>query len=445
MKTMARFTVLLCLLGLFISQPVQARFNQSKAGIDPESPEAVAKRLEWWQQARFGMFIHWGLYAHDGCHWKGQYGRSEHMMMKLQIPIVEYEKIADAFNPVKFDADQWVSIARDAGMKYMVITAKHHDGFAMYDSPCNSFNIIEHGPWKRDPLKELSEACQKQEIEFGVYYSLGRDWHDPNCNSSRGGWRSNTWDYPDEDAKIFADYFEKKVKPQITELLTQYDPAIIWFDTYEMITAEQSEELRKLIHDINPACIINSRIGHDLGDYSVKEQKVPETGEIKPWESCMTLNQTWGYNKIDHEWKTNDVLIRHLIDIVSKGGNFLLNVGPTGQGIIPEPSVVVLKEVGDWLKVNGQSIYGATAARIDPPQWGRYTSKPGLLYVHVFDWPEEGRLLIGKSPKVAKATLLADPDTELVFSQTDQGIRISLPAQAPDPIASVIRLELTSD
>lgn len=439
---MRKFAGLLCLLGLLLPQLAGCRIKTEQLIADPESPEAIAQRLEWWQQARFGMFIHWGLYAYDGCHWNGQYGRSEHMMMKLQIPIVEYEKIADAFNPVQFDAEQWVGIAKDAGMKYLVITSKHHDGFAMFDSPSNRFNIMEHGPWKRDPLKELSEACQKQGIKFGVYYSLGRDWHDPNCNSSRGGWRSNTWDYPDEEAKVFADYFNGKVKPQITELLTQYDPAIIWFDTYEMITAEQSKELRTLIHDINPACIINSRIGHDLGDYAVQEQKIPKSGEIKPWESCMTINQTWGYNKIDHEWKTKDILIRHLIDIVSKDGNFLLNVGPTGEGIIPAPSVLVLKEMGDWLKVNGESIYGATAGTMDPPEWGRYTSKPGLLYAHVFDWPRDGRLWIDKSPKVIKATLVADPHAELAVSQTDQGVSISLPAQAPDPIASVIRLEL---
>lgn len=444
MKTITKLAALLCLLGVLLPQLTPAQSNQSTTSIDPESPEAIAKRLEWWKDARFGMFIHWGLYAHDGCHWKGQYGRSEHMMMKLQIPIVEYEKIADAFNPVLFDAGQWVSIAKDAGMKYMIITAKHHDGFAMYDSPVSEFDIVEHTPWKRDPINELAQACEKEGIKFGVYYSLGRDWHDPNC-PTKGASRSNTWDYPDEEAKDYSVYFEKKVIPQVTELVTQYRPAVVWFDTYGLTSLEQSQELLKLIHDIDPACIVNSRVGNRLGDYSVSEQKIPSTGEVKPWESCMTMNRTWGYNKIDHEWKTEDVLIHNLIDIVSKGGNFLLNVGPTGEGIIPEPSVLILKEMGDWLKVNGESVYGATASTMDEPVWGRYTSKPGVLYAHVFDWPEDGRLLIDKSQKVAKAILLADPDTELEFSQTGQGVSISLPVRAPDPVASVIRLEPASN
>ncbi|MEQ9304608.1 MAG: alpha-L-fucosidase, partial [Marinoscillum sp.] len=234
--------------------------------IKYESPEQISKRLEWWAEARFGMFIHWGLYAHDGCHWNGQYGRSEHMMMKLQIPIKEYERIADDFNPIKFDAEEWVKIAKSAGMKYMVITAKHHDGYAMFDSPSSDYDIVDHSKWKQDPVKQLAEACKKHGLKFGVYYSLGRDWHDPNCNSSRGGWRSNTWDYPDEEAKILEKYIEGKVKPQLTELLNQYDPAIIWFDTPELVTREQSLEILKLIHDINPDCIVNQRIGNRLGD-----------------------------------------------------------------------------------------------------------------------------------------------------------------------------------
>ena len=308
------------------------------------------------------MFIHWGLYAQDGCFWKGQDGTSEHMMRHLKIPIVEYEKIAADFNPVKFSADEWVSVAKAAGMKYLIITSKHHDGFAMYDSKSDRYNIVARTPFKRDPIKELAEACRKQGLRFGVYYSLGHDWHDPDV-PTRDGYRSNTWDFPDESKKDFTKYFERKVKPQVRELLTQFGPlAVLWFDTPEKISKAQSQELVDLVHQLQPGCIINARVGNRLGDYAVQEQKIPDTGNPKPWETCMTLNGHWGYHKMDQNWKSTETLVRHLVEVASKGGNFLLNVGPTGEGIIPGPSVEHLKEVGAWMKVNGESIYGTTAS-----------------------------------------------------------------------------------
>lgn len=413
--------------------------------VDYESPEVIAKRLAWWQDARFGMFIHWGLYAQDGCHWNGQYGRSEHMMLRLQIPIVEYEKIADEFNPVEFNADEWVKIAKEAGMKYMVITAKHHDGFAMFNSPVNSFNIVEHTPWKRDPIKELAEACEKQGLKFGVYYSLGRDWHDPNCNS-KGGNRSNTWDYPDEEGKVLEKYIEGKVKPQLTELLTQYNPAIIWFDTPELVTKEQSLEILKLIHDINPDCIVNQRIGNRLGDYAVREQKIPEGGEPKPWESCITMNHTWGYNKLDKEYKNVETLIYSLVDIASKGGNFLLNVGPTGEGLIPELSVSRLKQVGDWLNVNGEAIYGTSACPFGTFDWGRCTKKEEkghkVLYFTLFDWPKDGVLTIDHELDIEKLLMLANPDYKVTFKKEGSNTVVYLPDVAQDPVATVLKVVL---
>ncbi len=412
--------------------------------VKSESPEVIAKRLEWWTDARFGMFIHWGLYAQDGCHWKGQYGRSEHMMLKLKIPIVEIEKVADAFNPVLFNADEWVKIAKDAGMKYMVIMAKHHDGFAMFNSPSNKFNIVAHTPWKRDPIKELSIACKKQGLKFGVYYSLGRDWHDPNCNSSNNGWRSNTWDYPNEEAKVLAKYIEGKVKPQLTELLKQYNPAIIWFDTPELVTKEQSQDILKLIHNFNPNCIVNQRIGNRLGDYAVQEQKIPKDGNPKPWESCMTMNHTWGYNKIDKEYKNVETLIHSLVDIVSKGGNFLLNVGPTGEGLIPELSVVRLKQMGDWLKVNGEAIYGTSASPIGDFSWGNCTkreeAKQTILYLSIFEWPKDGIFTVDEKFDIKEVLMLANPTYKIKYEQTDSKTIFYLPDVAQDPIATVLKL-----
>ena len=411
--------------------------------IDRGDKLTNANRLEWWTEARFGMFIHWGLYAQDGCFWNGQDGRSEHMMRNLQIPIAEYEKIADEFNPVGFDANEWAKVAKDAGMKYMVLTSKHHDGFAMFNSPSNDYNIVTGTSYKRDPVKELSLACEKQGLKFGVYYSLGRDWHDPDCNSV-DGWRSNVWDYPEEDKKDFSQYFERKVKPQITELITQYHPAIIWFDTPELITMDQSKELLALIHGLDSTCIVNQRVGNKLGDYAVREQKIPAGGEPQPWETCMTLNGSWGYHKTDDEWKSADSLVHSLVDISSKGGNFLLNVGPTGEGIIPTRSVERLEEVGSWLDVYGESIYGTTSSPFGKLSWGRCTKKVGrdevILYLSVFDWPKDGSLLLNESVKVKRACLLNAPNKELKTTLTNSGVSIAVPLRAPNAITSVVKL-----
>ncbi|HXE43499.1 MAG TPA: alpha-L-fucosidase, partial [Candidatus Baltobacteraceae bacterium] len=350
--------------------------DTGKKLIQTESPEATAKRLEWWSDARFGMFIHWGLYSQWGCHYPGADGEllngsSEHMMRHLRLPLALYSTIAKVFNPTNFSADEWVSIAKNAGMKYMVITSKHHDGFAMFDSKSSDYNIVKQTPWHRDPIKELADACAKQGLKFGVYYSLGRDWEDPDC-PTKDGYRSNTWDYPVETNKVFSRYFERKVKPQITELLTQYHPAILWFDTPEKISKAESEELVALIHKLQPDCIINSRVGNRLGDYGVQEQKIPGSGDTQPWETCMTLNGHWGYFLGDEKWKSPETVVHNLVDIISKGGNYLLNVGPTGQGIIPEGAVKDLDAVGAWMKLNSDSIYGTSASPLKAqPDWGR--------------------------------------------------------------------------
>jgi alpha-L-fucosidase len=284
----------------------------------------------------------------------------------------------------------------------------------MFDSPSNDYSIVKRTPWRRDPIKELAEACRKHGLKFGVYYSLGRDWHDPDVPTSvkaDGNRRSNTWDFPDEDKKDFTKYFERKVKPQVAELLTQYGPiAVLWFDTPERISKGQSEELVNLVHRLQSDCIVNARVGHRLGDYAVEEQRIPESGDPQPWETCMTLNRHWGYKKGDEQWKPTATLVRNLIDIASKGGNFLLNVGPTGEGAIPAPSVERLKEVGDWMGVNGEAIYGTMAGPFAGLDWGRCTRKVAgdatTLYLHVFDWPGNGQLLVpGLKNEVTSAFL----------------------------------------
>jgi alpha-L-fucosidase len=421
----------------------------------PQNPQSLGlsasdagrdARLAWWREARFGMFIHWGLYAQDGSFWKGQDGKSEHMMRHLQIHIADYEKIANDFNPVKFNAAEWVRIAKDAGMKYMIITSKHHDGFAMYDSKSDSYNIVARTPFKRDPIKELAEACRAQGLRFGVYYSLGRDWHDPDV-PTRDGYRSNTWDFPDESKKVFSRYFERKVKPQVTELLSNYGPiAVMWFDTPEKISKAESEELIALIHKLQPECIINARVGNRLGDYDVQEQKIPDQGDPKPWETCMTLNGHWGYHKMDTKWKPTETLVEHLADVVSKGGNFLLNVGPTGEGLIPAPSVERLEEVGRWLKVNGEGIYGTTAGPFKKLPWGCCTKKANaegtVLYLHVFQWPPDGKLLVpGLKSEVQSAVVLGTP-AKLATTAALEGVIVTLPKAVPNSVCPTVALRI---
>ena len=410
-----------------------------------ESPEAVAKRLEWWSEARFGMFMHWGLYSAVGCHWKGTNGRSAHMMYYLEIPLKEYATIAGQFNPVQFDADQWVQIAKNAGMKYLIITSKHHEGFAMYDSKVNDYNIMARTPWKRDPMKELSEACRRAGIKFGVYYSLGRDWEDPDA-VTRDNYKSNTWDYPEAEKKVFSKYFERKARPQVRELMEQYRPAVMWFDTPGNISRAESEELLRMIHEIDPNCIVNSRVGNRLGDYAVEEQRVPEDGNPDPWETCMTMNRHWAYYIGDEDWKSPRMLIHNLIDIASKGGNYLLNVGPTDQGVIQQAAIDRLESMGAWLKVNGEGIHGTSASPIGQPAWGRCTRRETsdgvTLYLHVFEWPQDGRLTVpAVKNDVVSASLLAN-GSALTTTSGGDGITIQLPATAPDSIASTVVLRL---
>ena len=414
----------------------------------PSAEQLKEKRLQWFRDARFGMMIHWGLYSVPAGEWKGKpiAGLGEWIMNRAKIPVKEYEQLAPQFDPEKFNAEEIIRIAKNAGMKYIVITSKHHDGFAMFHSSVSKYNIYDATPFKRDPMKELADAANKQGIKLCFYYSQTQDWHEPDAVG-------NDWDFPSDSKKDFQKYLDEKVKPQVTELLTNYGPiGLIWFDTPRNITKEQSQELVDLVHKIQPNTLVSGRVGHGLGDYdSAGDNQISMGGAKRIWETPVTMNDTWGFKKDDVNWKPVSVLVRQLVQVISQGGNYLLNVGPTSEGLIPQPSVERLAQVGDWLKKNNESVYGAGPSPFPYElPWGIITTKPGKMYLHVFNWPQKQLTLYGLKNKVRSAVLLAD-NGKLKFSQKQDTaldhseLTIQLPADAPDKNDSVIALNLDSD
>jgi alpha-L-fucosidase len=405
------------------------------------------RRMQWWRAARFGMFIHWGVYSVPAGVWNGQEVKrsgGEWIMNRGKIPVADYRKLPAQFNPVKFDATAWVKLARDAGMKYIVITAKHHDGFAMYHSRVDPFNIHDATPFKRDPLAELAAAAKKAGIKLGFYYSQAQDWN------HRGGAASGGYWDPQAQQGSMDEYIDKVAVPQVKELLGNYGPvAVLWWDTPKDMSPARAEKFLPVLK-LQPNIVMNDRLfaGKVFGDFQTPEQKIPPTGlPGKDWETCMTINRTWGFRASDQEWKSPETLIRNLVDIASKGGNYLLNVGPTAEGVIPGPSVERLQQMGAWMKVNGEAIYSTTASPFkDQLAWGRATQKAGSrnvrLFLHVFDWPKDGKLVVpGLRSKVTAASLLAG-GRKLTVKKDDAGAVITLPAAAPDPISSTIVVDL---
>ncbi|WP_409345634.1 alpha-L-fucosidase [Paenibacillus sp. MBLB4367] len=402
-------------------------------------------RLSWFKEAKFGMFIHWGLYA--------ALGSGEWVMYGRKIPVKEYESIAETFNPDRFDAEAWVGLAKRAGMKYIVITAKHHDGFAMYGSETSGYNIADMTPFKRDPMKELAEECQKQGLKLCFYYSHVIDWHHPHAIHDT---YNNTWDYELEE-KAFYKYWNRHAKPQITELLTQYGPiGLLWFDTAGGLSKKDSQGLASLVRSLQPDCLINSRISHwpNMGDYSSKgDNEIPMYGEDTGlWETPMTLNDSWGFSSRDQVWKKPQALIRKLIDIASKGGNLLLNVGPTPEGVIPEQSVRSLLDVGEWMERYGEAVYGTSASPFPYEfEWGAVTVKPGYIYLFIDNesWRKQELDLYGIRSKVMSVSRLGDPEgRQLDFGQSSlrdgelHKLSISLPHQDSNEPVTVLAVRI---
>jgi len=433
--------------------------------LDPAKEKARDERMKWFREAKYGLFIHWGLYAIPAGEWKGKRvpGIGEWIMYRAPIPVKEYELLAQQFNPFKFDAEEWVKLAEDAGMKYIVITSKHHDGFAMYHSKVSQYNVVDATPFKRDILKELADACAKRGMRFGFYYSQAQDWHEP-------GGVGNTNDFGADEIKdtsgAYDRYLREKAEPQVAELLKNYGPiCLIWFDTPRLMNASRGERFVNIVRDLQPACLIDGRLG-TAGDYaSTGDNVIPNLARNDDWETPATINHTWGYRRDDEDWKSPGEIIFKLVDITSKGGNYLLNIGPMADGVIPQASQDNLRTAGRWLKVYGEAVYGAGRSpfgeefgdvsaqkdRNGKPLFSvrndwRCTTKPGKLYFTLFTIPREGFDLPAFKNPIRNAYLLGDPAKQPIEIQTTNNIRIArVPRPGPHATAYTLCVEIEGD
>ena len=425
-----------------------------------KSQSQTNERAQWFVDARFGMFIHWGVYSGAEGYWKGEKLRndndySEWIYYRNRIEKEEYLTLLDRFDWDSIDPEEWVILAKKSGMKYVTLTAKHHDGFALWDSKVSDYDVANHTKPKRDIVKELAEACEKHGLKLGLYYSHWVDWE------HEYGWDHTKEIYP-ITANQYDQYWQEKVMPQMRELLTNYGSiGMIWFDMWihhsrTIVTKEQLLQLKGLIRELQPECLVNSRLGlsveedsdvdyRTLGDNQLGSKKLDY-----PWQSPGTVAHSWGYHATDTKWKSTTTLLKSLINNVSLNGNFMLNIGPRGNGEVPYEISQRLLEMGEWLDVNGESIYGAEAFDLDKDlhDWGQITYKPStdgkhLLYFHVFNWPYNHKLPItGITSKPVKSYVLRDKlQLPLNFDHNEVFTEINLPSEQPDPMISVVVLE----
>lgn len=429
------------------------------AGLSQTAAAAPASqssdRMDWWRDARFGMFIHWGVYSVPAGEWDGRVvpGVSEWIMQTAKIPVSRYEPLAKDFTAEHYDPQAWAKAAKDAGMRYVVITSKHHDGFCLWDSPRTDWDVTRT-PHGKDLLAPLAEAVRAEGLKFGLYHSI-MDWHHPDY-APRRDWHDTAEGEPDFDA------YRAYLTGQVEEIIERFDPAILWFDGEWESTWTQAhgQALENRIRELRPNIIINNRIGKarqgmaglndedalPLGDFGTPEQEIPSTGlPGVDWESCMTFNDSWGYKTSDANWKSPTTIVRNLIDCASKGGNYLLNVGPTADGRIPQESLDRLKEVGDWMDMNGEAIYGTQAGPFERLSWGKATRRGNTLFLFVFDWPEDGRLTVPLRTGISKATALADPEASIGVTQSGEGQRLDLSGVKQGPHATAIAIVLAGE
>lgn len=435
--------------------------QQALATWWPISMRNHDERIAWWRDSRFGCFIHWGVYSGAGGLWRGDtvHGYAEHLMRIKKIPLAVYTKeVAKEFDPVDFDADAWVAKIKQAGMRYLIITAKHHDGFAMYNSDVSAYNIVKVTPWHHDPMKDLAEACKKQGIKFGFYYSHAFDWQDPDAPG-------NDWDYnnPGGDKQLYGGkvwydlhpdlwqkteiYINQKAIPQIKELILKYHPDILWFDTPQKIPFSENLRILQEIRQIDTTVIINGRLARNgdmnFGDYKNTADRPKEFYPVEgDWEAIPTTNESYGYNQTDSYHKPASFFIRLLAKAASRGGNVLMNIGPMGNGRIDPKDTAILYAIGRWMNVNSESIYGTKATSLPLQAWGVSTQKGNTIYLQVFHWPTDGKLIVGGlKSNIDNAMLLSNKQKLRVKRLNDADIIISVPKKSPDTINTVIVLQ----
>jgi alpha-L-fucosidase len=461
---------------VFAQQP--ALINDPKARDDKAIEEAVNgwwtasmgshdQRIGWFREAQFGCFIHWGVYSTFGGEWNGKpfRGYAEHMMRIQKIPRAEYvEKVVSVFNPVKFDAERWVQLIKSAGMKYVIITAKHHDGFAMYPSSVTQYNIRDATPFKRDPMRELADACKRHGIKFGFYYSHAIDWEHPKAPG-------NDWDYknPGGDKQLHGgvqwfdlhpellptaqQYVDEKAIPQVLELLKNYRPDILWFDTPSRLPLSENIRILKAVRQADPNVVINGRLargrGYSFGDYKNTGDRaaeiVPTDGD---WETIPTTNESYGYHKHDASHKPVSHFIQLMAKAAARGGNVLMNIGPMGDGLIDSKDAAILRGIGSWLDINGASIYSTERSPLPVQPWGESTRKANKIFLHVFDWPRDGQLVVGGlKNEVSAAYLLGDPKRKSLRTRrfNDSDLTVRVPRTTLDKADTVIVLELKGE
>lgn len=438
----------------------QKAIDEAVKGWWTASMKTHEQRVQWWRDARFGMFIHWGIYSLPGGEWKGKKvsGYAEHLMRKERIPRSEYLELAHRFNPTRFNADQWALDAKKAGMKYMIITSKHHDGFAMYNSSVSDFNIVKQTPFKRDPMAELSAACKKQGIKFGFYYSHAFDWEYPKAPG-------NDWEYknPGGDSGLYGgvnwfdlhpellpraqQYVDEKAIPQIKELIKKYHPDILWFDTPSKLPLSENIRILQAIRETDLTVVVNGRLvrspNANFGDYKNTADRpaefYPVTGD---WEAIPTTNESYGYHQFDSSHKPISFFVQLLAKAASRGGNLLMNIGPKGDGTFDTRDLKILRGIGAWMGKNGESIYRTAAGHLPLQNWGVCTRKGNKLYLHVFNWPGEGKLFVGGlKSNPSKIYLLPNAKQLTALRINDNDLVIDIPSKAPDTMNTVIVLD----
>jgi alpha-L-fucosidase len=422
--------------------PPAAGLPSYPAVVRDETPAQHDARLKWFREARFGLFIHWGVYAVPAGSWNGRPVSAEWIMNRGKISIAEYKPLAKQFTAAKYDPKAWAALAKEAGMKYVVLTAKHHDGFALYDSAYSDWNAVKASAAGRDLIQPLADAVRADGLKFCLYYSQSQDW------VNLGGGKGNTQPWDGEQKKgSFDEYLAKIALPQAREILEKYHPSYIFWDTEYSMTPERARPFFELASSY-PDLLINNRLGGGvLGDTQTPEQRIPSGKSDRAFEVCMTTNGSWGYNATDNRWKSAQQLIRNLSDISGKGGNYLLNVGPNAEGVFPPEAVERLKAMGRWMKTNGDAIYATEAGPFPKaPSWGRATqkAKPGggtTLYVHVWEWPADGKILLPGIKQAARSGRLLASGAAVAAAVTDDGLVVTLPGSAPDPDVSVAALE----